>query len=118
MTPVSPQPRRARNRGTPQGQSLDVAATLSRLLLVVLPLILLCGPLVTEAGAEGLLDALQSRLLQAQQAVRSLTGARDEQARRAEELRGTTKSLADELRRLDEEIIATVGKLRDRKSNV
>ena len=113
MTPVSPQPRRARNRGTPQGQSLDVAATLSRLLLVVLPLILLCGPLVTEAGAEGLLDALQSRLLQAQQAVRSLTGARDEQARRADELRGTTKSLADELRRLDEEIIAIVGKLRE-----
>ncbi|NBX46956.1 MAG: hypothetical protein EBT22_07135, partial [Chloroflexi bacterium] len=80
---------------------------------MVLPLILLCCPFVTEAKAEGLLDALQSRLLQAQQAVRSLTGARDEQARRAEELRGATKSLADELRRLDEEIIAIVGKLRE-----
>ena len=113
MTPVSPMLRRPRNRRTSQGKSAAVSASVRRLSLVVLPLILLCGPFVIEARAEGLLDALQSRLLQAQQAVRSLTGARDEQARRAEELRGATKSLADELRRLDEEIIAIVGKLRE-----
>ena len=113
MKPVSPPTSRTRDRRLPHRQGFSVWSALRPLLPVLVPLILLYGPLVPGAVAEGLLDALQSRLLQAQQAVRSVTGARDQQARRAEDLRGATKSLADELRRLDEEIIATVGKLRE-----
>ncbi len=113
MTPVSSAPRRTRDRNPWYRQGFSVWAALRCLFLVFAPVILLVGPLVPDAGAEGVLDALQSRLLQAQQAVRSLTGARDQQERRAEELRGATKSLADELRRIDVEIIATVGTLRE-----
>ena len=64
-------------------------------------------------AAESLLDTLQSRLDAAKAAIGNLTGQRDQAARQVDALRGTSKSLADELKRLDGEIIEAVARLRD-----
>ena len=69
-------------------------------------------------GAEGLIDALQQRLDAAKAAIGNLTGQRDQQARQVASLRGTSRSLADELKRLDGEIIDAVARLRDAEAEL
>jgi murein DD-endopeptidase MepM/ murein hydrolase activator NlpD len=72
----------------------------------------------SPVAAESLLDSLQSRLEAAKAAIGNLTGQRDQAARQVDALRGTSKSLAEELKRLDAEIIEAVTRLRDAESEL
>jgi murein DD-endopeptidase MepM/ murein hydrolase activator NlpD len=69
-------------------------------------------------SAQGLLDSLQAQIEAAKAAIGSLTSQRDQAARQVNTLRDTTRSLAEELKRLDAEIIGAVSRLRDAESEL